>query len=115
MGDPPGKKSLGQIAYEGWWKHYVDKEGIQPPQDFSQLPDIVRECWEEAAIAVNQYGLEALKYLEETTFSEREANEIKFARAYASSFLHGTDGHIRLVIIAKYSSMIRPLLIRREG
>lgn len=114
MGDPSGKKSLGQIAYEGWWAHYVKREGVQPPQAFSQLPDIVRECWEEAGATANQFGHEALTFLEETTFTEREAKEIKFARAYAASFNHGTDGHIRLTIIAKYSSMINPLLIRRE-
>lgn len=34
-------------------------------------------------------------------FNEREQKEIDFARLYAKNFSHGTDGHNRLLLIAK--------------
>jgi hypothetical protein len=37
----------------------------------------------------------------EPTFSEREINEIKFCVMYAEEFGHGTDGHNRMLLVAK--------------
>lgn len=37
---------------------------------------------------------------------ERQCKEIAFARAYATSFSHGTDGHNRLLLIAKMAELL---------
>lgn len=37
-------------------------------------------------------------------FTERELMEIKFALMYVEEFLHGTDGHNRLMLIAKLAA-----------
>lgn len=45
----------------------------------------------------------------ETWFSEldeRQKQEVRFAREYARNFAHGTDGHHRLLIIAKMADML---------
>jgi hypothetical protein len=39
--------------------------------------------------------------MQDTTLTEREQSEIKFALTYFDHFQHGTDGHSRLVLIAK--------------
>lgn len=39
-------------------------------------------------------------------FTEREMNEIEFAKVYEASFNHGTDGHNRLLLIAKLFEML---------
>ena len=38
--------------------------------------------------------------------SEREQKEIAFARLYAESFGHGTDGHTRLLLIARLDVLL---------
>ena len=37
---------------------------------------------------------------------ERQRQEVKFAQMYANGFAHGTDGHHRLLLIAKMSDML---------
>lgn len=37
---------------------------------------------------------------------ERQQKEIRFATIYARQFGHGTDGHNRLLLIAKLSDML---------
>jgi hypothetical protein len=39
--------------------------------------------------------------MQDTTLTEREQSEVKFSLAYFDHFQHGTDGHSRLVLIAK--------------
>ena len=39
-------------------------------------------------------------------FEERELSEIRFARAYARHFDHGTSGHLAMTIIAKLSEKL---------
>lgn len=38
--------------------------------------------------------------------TERERKEIEFCRVYADSFNHGTDGHTRLLMVAKLAKML---------
>jgi len=38
--------------------------------------------------------------------TERERKEVKFAWAYAANFNHGTDGHSRLLLIAKLADLL---------
>lgn len=38
--------------------------------------------------------------------SERDLKEIAFARLYAQDFQHGTDGHNRLLIIARLTNIL---------
>ena len=42
----------------------------------------------------------------ETHFNERELKEIEFARKYAADFNHGTDGHIRLTVMARMAELL---------
>lgn len=37
---------------------------------------------------------------------ERQQKEVTLARVYATSFAHGTDGHNRLLLIAKLTDML---------
>jgi hypothetical protein len=37
---------------------------------------------------------------------ERQQKELMFARMYAKDFAHGTDGHHRLLLIAKLAAML---------
>jgi hypothetical protein len=37
---------------------------------------------------------------------ERQQQEVRFARAYAAQYGHGTDGHHRLVLIAKLAELL---------
>jgi hypothetical protein len=39
-------------------------------------------------------------------FTDRERDEIKFAQVYAVTFAHGTDGHSRLILIAKLADKL---------
>ena len=39
-------------------------------------------------------------------FNERERNEIQFARIYSEDFRHGTDGHTRILLVAKLANII---------
>lgn len=39
----------------------------------------------------------------------REQSELKFAQVYVDHFEHGTDGHSRLVLIAKLAKRIQEL------
>lgn len=39
-------------------------------------------------------------------FTEREWSEIEFALTYSFAFSHGTDGHHRLMLIAKLFDML---------
>lgn len=39
-------------------------------------------------------------------FTDRERDEIKFAQVYAIQFAHGTDGHSRLILIAKLADKL---------
>lgn len=39
-------------------------------------------------------------------FTAREVDEIKFAQMYAVTFAHGTDGHSRLILIAKLADKL---------
>lgn len=52
----------------------------------------------------------------ETHFTERELKEIEFARVYAAQYGHGTDGHIRLTIMARLAELLDggpvPVVIR---
>lgn len=38
--------------------------------------------------------------------SDREQREVELANVYATVFAHGTDGHSRLMLIAKLSHII---------
>lgn len=40
---------------------------------------------------------------------ERQRKEIRFARLYAEQFGHGTDGHNRLLLIARLSDKLTAL------
>jgi hypothetical protein len=37
---------------------------------------------------------------------ERQQKELEFAELYAADFHHGTDGHNRLLLLAKLSEML---------
>lgn len=37
---------------------------------------------------------------------ERQLAEVEFAKLYASQFEHGTDGHNRLLLIAKMAELL---------
>jgi hypothetical protein len=37
---------------------------------------------------------------------ERQRHEVRFAQLYADTFSHGTDGHNRLLLIAKMADML---------
>jgi len=92
MGEP---KSAGQLAYE----RYAEAVGNvnyagEPLKQFHELSDKIKAGWEAAAPA----------YL---NLSEREWKEIEFAQVYTESFAHGTDGHGRLVLIAKLANALR--------
>ena len=39
--------------------------------------------------------------IEELEMTEKELQEVKFALVYEHDFFHGTDGHNRLIVIAK--------------
>lgn len=39
-------------------------------------------------------------------FTPREIEEVRFACNYAGEFLHGTDGHSRLLVIAKLTQAV---------
>ena len=48
-------------------------------------------------------------------FTDRERDEIKFAQVYAVTFAHGTDGHSRLILIAKLADKLnRSELMRTD-
>lgn len=40
------------------------------------------------------------------SFTIRETQEIGFAQVYTDQFTHGTDGHNRLLLIAKLADML---------
>jgi hypothetical protein len=42
----------------------------------------------------------------ETHLNERELKEVNFCREYAKNFAHGTDGHSRLMLIAKMAELL---------
>lgn len=42
---------------------------------------------------------------------ERQIKEVQLAQVYAEQFAHGTDGHHRLLLIAK----LVEILVRRSG
>lgn len=42
----------------------------------------------------------------EALLSERDLSEMHFARLYAAEFHHGTDGHSRLMLLAKLAEML---------
>jgi hypothetical protein len=42
----------------------------------------------------------------ETHFEERDLKEISFCRNYAKKYRHGTDGHIKFMIIAKMADLL---------
>jgi hypothetical protein len=42
----------------------------------------------------------------EQGLTPREIEEVRFANHYAHEFLHGTDGHSRLVVIAKLTAAL---------
>lgn len=46
------------------------------------------------------------------TFTERELKEIYFALMYAYNFSHGTDGHNRLILIAKLAELCTDSSVR---
>jgi monomeric isocitrate dehydrogenase len=37
---------------------------------------------------------------------ERQRHEVRFAQLYADTFAHGTDGHHRLLLIAKLADLL---------
>lgn len=41
-----------------------------------------------------------------THFTDRQKKEIAFCVDYAKKYNHGTDGHIRLVLIAKMAELL---------
>ena len=43
---------------------------------------------------------------EEGLLDEREQKEVRFARLYARDFAHGTDGHSRIMLIAKMAYIL---------
>ena len=45
-------------------------------------------------------------FLRANGFTERDIQEIEFAMIYAKDFKHGTDGHNRLLIIARFSFLL---------
>ena len=45
-------------------------------------------------------------FLKANGLTDRDCKEIAFARLYASDFRHGTDGHNRLLIIAKLAELL---------
>jgi hypothetical protein len=47
--------------------------------------------------------------------TEREHNELRFARLYAEQFAHGTDGHNRLLLIAKLADMLDEQQLQMTG
>lgn len=50
--------------------------------------------------------------MESAKFTERELKEIFFALTYANGFAHGTDGHNRLMLIAKLAECVGDEYIR---
>jgi hypothetical protein len=50
---------------------------------------------------MGEYAQEWLKELD-----ERQRKEVEFALIYADGFAHGTDGHNRLLLIAKLARML---------
>lgn len=59
----------------------------------------------EELLAIEEGDVELLESWQ-SLFSERQLQEIKFARFYACDFSHGTTGHAQLLIIAKMSSLL---------
>lgn len=53
---------------------------------------------------INGSYLYSLMQLHEMTY--REIQEVRFAQHYAHEFLHGTDGHSRLVLISKLACVL---------
>ena len=49
------------------------------------------------------------QFLLSAGMTERDLKEIAFARLYNEDFKHGTDGHNRLIIIARLASMVDAL------
>lgn len=47
-------------------------------------------------------------------FDERQQKEIEFASLYAANFSHGTDGHHRLLLIAKMAEFLETLVEDQE-
>jgi hypothetical protein len=45
---------------------------------------------------------------------ERQQKELLFARLYAKDFAHGTDGHHRLLLIAKLAALLDEYLAEIE-
>jgi hypothetical protein len=43
-------------------------------------------------------------------FDKRQIDEISFAKLYAISFSHGTDGHHRLLLIAQFAKTVEMLM-----
>lgn len=46
--------------------------------------------------------------------SEREQNEVNFCMVYSEQFAHGTDGHTRMLIVAKLAKMLDEMELARN-
>jgi hypothetical protein len=62
----------------------------------------------KSEVEVIQWAQENPVYalLLEQGLTPREIEEVRFANHYAHEFLHGTDGHSRLVVIAKLAAAL---------
>lgn len=42
----------------------------------------------------------------QSALDERQKKEVKFATMYATDYVHGTDGHTRLLLVAKLAKLL---------
>lgn len=75
------------------------------PEKFDLDPEEERQAMESTVKTAV-----ASPWMDDATFTDRERDELMFARAYASYFNHGTNGHNGYVILAKLCTVIDQLI-----
>lgn len=67
---------------------------------------MLNKAEQEATIAMLKKELTGMRNAWTAQLDERQQKELKFARLYQKDFGHGTDGHHRLLLIARLADML---------
>lgn len=67
---------------------------------------ILASLYECSVNDLYQEGTQGTSTMWLSEFNDRERKEIAFAETYAEHYGHGTDGHIRLMVIAKMAKLL---------
>lgn len=98
--------SSGQRAYMAYGEKVGGKnyQGLPMPA-WENLTPLIRDAWEAA---VNEASI--VEPIPDPVwfqhFDERQRNQIRFSRLYASQFGHGADGHNNMLIISQMASLL---------